>query len=166
MSAEQAEAVETAPAEPIKDWRGTPIDVGATAIYGAPVGRSIALVEAVVDGFTDSGRVWLLVKHRAYGGWSSSARPRVHVGPDRLTIVTALPPTDLPLEGDKGREIATRSLERHTQLLTDLERGGHAPEYWRNNGYGEPTLTQEQADQAYRAYLKRSIGKDQKDLGR
>jgi hypothetical protein len=85
-----------------RDWRGTSIEIGATVIYGAGVGRSIAMVEAVVDGFTDTGRVWLAVRHRAYGGGWHSARPRVHVGADRLTVVSGLPPTELPTEGEKS----------------------------------------------------------------
>lgn len=82
----------TLPVDEPKDWRGTPIHVGDTVIYGAPVGRLISLVEAEVEGFTDSGRVWLHVLHRSHGNWYSKSPRRVHVGQDRLTVVTELPP--------------------------------------------------------------------------
>lgn len=119
------------------DWRGTPIRVGDTVIYGAPVGRSIAMVEAIVDGFTDSGRVWLLVKHRAFGGYGEG-KPRVHVGPDRLTVVTQLPPTDLPLEEDKNGERRRRSFEYHSGQLQILE-AGEVPEYYQHDDWrGQP----------------------------
>jgi hypothetical protein len=64
---------------------------GATVIYGAPVGRSIALVEGVVVGFTESGRVWVKVVRRAYGSWRNG-KGQVHVGADRLVVVEKLPP--------------------------------------------------------------------------
>jgi hypothetical protein len=42
--------------QPVTDWRGTPIVPGALVIYGAPVGRSIAMVEATVarDAYMDN----------------------------------------------------------------------------------------------------------------
>jgi hypothetical protein len=85
-----------------KDWRGTPITPGALVIYGAPVGRSIAMVEATVADpmLTPSGRIWLDVIRRAYGGYGHENQ-RVHVGADRLTVVTALPPSELMTEDEK-----------------------------------------------------------------
>lgn len=80
-----------------KDWRGTPIVPGALVIYGAPVGRSIAMVEAEVVGFTKSGRVNVRVVRRAYGNWGEQ-KEIVHVGADRLTIVEKLPPTEVPTD--------------------------------------------------------------------
>lgn len=147
------------------DWRGTPIEVGQTVIYGAPVGRSIAMVEAVVDGFTDSGRVWLLVRHRAYGGWGDNVKQRVHVGADRLTVVLELPPTELPLETDKAMDSAKGSLERLEKDLAALDAGGRAPHYWRETGYGQQPLSQEEADKQYRAYLTRRVKTYRKKVG-
>ena len=88
--------------EPV-DWRGTPITPGALVIYGAPVNRSIALVEAIVADpmLTPSGRIWLEVQRRAYGGWGDGSR-RVHVGADRLTVVDSLPPTTRLTEQEKA----------------------------------------------------------------
>src|SRR4051794_27584156 len=79
----------------IRDWRGTPIVPGSLVVYGGPVGRSIAQVEGRVDSFTATGRVNVRVLRRSYGDWQT--KPVVHVGADRLTVVTALPPTDVPL---------------------------------------------------------------------
>lgn len=75
------------------DWRGTPINIGDTVIYGAPVGRSIAMVEGIVDGWTKSGRVNVRITRRAYG---YAGKDVVHVGADRLTIVEKLPDSALP----------------------------------------------------------------------
>ncbi len=77
------------PASPVTDWRGTPILIGQTVVYGGPVGRSVAQVEAEVVGFTKSGRVNVRPIRRSYGTWQT--KEVVHVGPDRLTVVTALP---------------------------------------------------------------------------
>ncbi len=106
-----------------KDWRGTPINIGDICIYGAPVGRSIAMVQAIVDGFTESGRVWLKVKHRSYGGGWSDSKNRVHVGADRLTIVLALPPTELPDEDEKTIESLKKSIQWKEELLDEISRG-------------------------------------------
>lgn len=93
-----------------RDWRGTPIEVGKLVIYGAPVGRSIALVEATVDGFTKSGRVNLRIIRRAHG---YGGKEVVHVGADRLTIVTELPPTDVPTDAEKSAQALRRMKERN-----------------------------------------------------
>lgn len=112
--------------EVARDWRGTPIVEGATVIYGAPVGRSIAMVQGTVDGFTPAGRVWINVTHRAYGGHGHA--PRVHVGPDRLTIVTTLPPTDLPTVAEAAeRELANR-VKYHQDRVDALD-AGEAPRF-------------------------------------
>ncbi|MFF1625588.1 hypothetical protein [Streptomyces sp. NPDC058272] len=93
-----------------KDARGVEIYPGATCVYGAGVGRSIALVEAVVDGFTDSGRVWVRVVRRSYGETTwSKPRDRVHVGPDRIVIVDALPDSPLSTQAENA---AAREVER------------------------------------------------------
>ncbi|MDG4792721.1 hypothetical protein [Micromonospora sp. WMMD1082] len=75
-----------------RDWRGTEIAPGALVVYGATVGRSVELVEARVSDpmLSPSGRIWLDVIRRSYTG---SGRDRVHVGADRLTVVSALPTT-------------------------------------------------------------------------
>lgn len=93
-----------------RDWRGVPIEVGALVIYGAPVGRSIAMVEGTVDGFTKSGRVNVRVIRRAYG--YSDMKPVVHVGQDRLTVVSPLPESLMPTEAEKNAEGAARLAER------------------------------------------------------
>lgn len=98
-----------------RDWRGTPIVPGAPCIYGAPVGRSIALVEGEVVGFTKSGRVNVRVIRRAYGGgWSE--REIVHVGHDRLIIIQpdTLPPTTLPTERE--------AIAQHREQMAERER--------------------------------------------
>lgn len=96
-----------------RDWRGTPIVVGATVIYGAPVSRSIAMVEGTVESFTKSGRVNVRVVRRAYGYTWSDSKPVVHVGQDRLTVVTDLPTSLMPTEDEKSvireRERAERA---------------------------------------------------------
>lgn len=94
-----------------KDWRGTPIVVGALVVYGAPVGRSIAMVEGTVDSFTKSGRVNVKIIRRSYGGWGVG-KEIVHVGPDRLTIVTELPPTDRPTDKEKEEIRQAQNAER------------------------------------------------------
>lgn len=80
----------------VTDWRGTEITEGALVVYGGPVGRSIQQVEGRVAGFTSGGRVNVEIIRRSYTGASSYGKKIVHVGPDRLTIVTGLPPTELP----------------------------------------------------------------------
>ena len=109
-----------------KDWRGTVINVGDTVIYGAPVGRSIAMVEATVTGFSEKGRVLLKVKYRAIGGYGDNKI--VNVGPDRLTIVTGLPPTDLVPEDEKAIESARKSIKYHEGCLDEIA-NGKTPRY-------------------------------------
>ncbi len=100
-----------------RDWRGVDITPGATVIYGAGIGRSIALVEARVTLdeviATASGKIRLEVIRRAYGGWSEHGLS-VKVGPDRLTIVDSLASSSLPTEHEKYlvREARVRALMR------------------------------------------------------
>ncbi|MCQ6554763.1 hypothetical protein NPS70_16380 [Streptomyces sp. C10-9-1] len=112
-----------------QDARGVQITEGATCIYGAPVGRSIALVEGVIDGFTASGRVWVKVVRRSYGGGWPGSKDRVHVGPDRLVIVDALPESHAQTEAEKVAEQRREVLDRYYQCITDLESGGTVPSY-------------------------------------
>ncbi|MFD7776637.1 hypothetical protein [Streptomyces sp. NPDC059753] len=111
------------------DARGIEIKEGASCIYGAPVGRSIALVEGVIDGFTPSGRVWVRIVRRAYGGGWSNDRKRVHVGADRLVVVDALPESELPTDAEKTEERRRETVERHRRTIVDLEAGGDVPSY-------------------------------------
>lgn len=85
----------------IRDWRGTLIEVGSSVVYGGPVGRSIQQVEGEVVGFTEKGRVNVRIIRRSYTSGSKSV---THVGPDRLTVVTGLP----PCEGATQEEEVTR----------------------------------------------------------
>ncbi|MDX2575918.1 hypothetical protein PV332_10540 [Streptomyces scabiei] len=113
-----------------KDARGIEIVEGATCVYGAGVGRSIALVEAVVDGFTDSGRVWLKVVRRSYGATTwGKPRDRVHVGPDRLVIVDALPSCDLPTDAEKAAESRQERMARYRERIAAFE-ADEEPEEW------------------------------------
>ncbi|MGW2950758.1 hypothetical protein [Streptomyces eurythermus] len=112
-----------------KDARGVDIVEGASCIYGAPVGRSIALVEGVIDGFTQSGRVWVRIVRRAYGGGWSDSKDRVHVGADRLVIVDALPESNLPTDAEKVVERRRETIERDRRSIADLEAGGEVPRH-------------------------------------
>jgi hypothetical protein len=115
-----------------KDARGVVIAEGATCIYGAPVGRSIALVEGVVDGFAPSGRVWVKIVRRAYGGGWSNDRKRVHVGADRLVIVDALPESDLPTDAERAEERRKEAIERKRVRIAELEAGAVSLHTWDN----------------------------------
>jgi len=112
-----------------KDARGVDIVEGASCIYGAPVGRSIALVEGIIDGFTPSGRVWVRIVRRAYGGGWSDSKDRVHVGADRLVIVDALPACDLPTDAEKSAQRRAEAIEHHHRTIAELETGGEVPPY-------------------------------------
>lgn len=103
------------------DWRGTPIEVDSLVVYGAPVGRSIALVEGIVAGFTKSGRVNVRIIRRAYGsfGWKDE-KEVVHVGRDRLTVVTELPPSEVPTEAEKRAESERKRLERERNYASHV----------------------------------------------
>lgn len=72
-----------------KDARGVAIEEGDTVVYGAGVGRSVAMVTGAVDGWTPSGRAWVRVDFRAYGG-DSHTPERVHVDPTRMVVVREL----------------------------------------------------------------------------
>lgn len=88
--------------EPV-DARGVEVTPGATVVYGAPVGRSIAMVEAVVDTgrpFTASGRVRLNVVRRGFGSGWPGGNDTVAVRPDRLVVVLALPEATTATEAE------------------------------------------------------------------
>jgi hypothetical protein len=122
--------VSNAPTGPV-DWRGTPITPGALVIYGAPVGRSIAMVEARVGDpmLSPSGRIWLEVDRRSYGGWGDGKR-RVHVGADRLTVVTELPPTTMPTEIEKHEAEERERAAREVYVTAAHESEQHGGERW------------------------------------
>lgn len=106
-----------------RDWRGVPIVVGALVIYGAPVGRSISMVEATVESFTKSGRVNVRPVRRAYGGGADygwDAKETVHVGQDRLTVVGELPPALMPTEAEKRAAYEVKQAERKRVEATHL----------------------------------------------
>jgi hypothetical protein len=105
------------------DARGVEITEGASCIYGAPVGRSIAIVEGVIDGFTQSGRVWVRVVRRAYGGGWTDGKERVHVGADRLVIVDALPTSDLPTEAERQAEQRQKNAQLCRDRIAAVEAG-------------------------------------------
>lgn len=129
-----------------KDARGVDITEGASCIYGAPVGRSIALVEGVIDGFTASGRVWVKVVRRAYGGSSSwgTVRDRVHVGADRLVIVDVLPKCDLPTDAEEAAANRRKRIDRWRERIDGLEAGGDVPDHF---------ASREDAMEHYRGWL-------------
>lgn len=93
-----------------RDWRGTKIEIGSPVIYGAPLGRSIQLVEGEVVGFSKTGRVNVRIVRRAVSHAWGGNREVVHVGQDRLIVIRpdSLPPTGLPTWGDKLQEANER----------------------------------------------------------
>ena len=112
--------------EPIRDWRGTPIEPGQTVIYGSSVGRSIQLVEGEVDSFTKSGRVRVRVIRRSY---TTGSKEVVVVGADRLTIVESLPPTSNPTQVEEYAAVAEKRRRRATHDMPPYFLD-HAP--WKN----------------------------------
>lgn len=106
------------------DWRGTPITPGALVIYGGPAGRSITMVEATVADpmLSPSGRIFLNVVRRSY--WHTDGR-KVHVGADRLTVVTELPPTTVPTEVERAARIEAHRKARNAFADGLHEREGH-----------------------------------------
>lgn len=100
----------------VKDWRGTPINIGDTVVYGSGVGRSIQLNEAIVDGFHEQKinswadetetKVKVRIIRRSY---MQGTKPVVTVGADRITVVTTLPPCTLQTQGEKVAKDAERT---------------------------------------------------------
>lgn len=114
------EEINTAPV----DWRGTPITPGALVIYGAPADRSITMVEARVADpmLSPSGRIWLDIVRRSYRHTDGG---RVHVGADRLTVVTELPPTTVPTEAERAARERDKQAAREVYADGLHEREGH-----------------------------------------
>ncbi|MFB7919380.1 hypothetical protein [Streptomyces sp. NPDC056061] len=88
-------------------------------------------MEGIIDGFTPSGRVWVKVVRRAYGGSASwgTPRERVHVGPDRLVIVDALPECALPTDAEEAAAARKQRIAHYRKRFADLEAGGDVPSY-------------------------------------
>lgn len=146
------------------DWRGTPITPGTTVVYGAGVGRSIELVQATVNPApsnpnaphcTASGDIWLTVIHRSY---QRPATDQVHVGPDRLTVVTALPPTELPTVRQKIADEARSTIARHSEALAQLIPDG--PDRPTHDQFGRPHWTADEET----AWRQREIAKAERKL--
>lgn len=118
------------------DWRGTPITPGARVIYGAPVGRSITMVEAIVAHpmLSPSGRIWLSVQRRAYGAHGDS-KAMVHVGANRLTVVTVLPPTTRLTEREKAARLDEQRARQEAWLIRHHARHGHTRTVSGRTGY-------------------------------
>jgi len=108
--------------EELKDWRGTPINVGDTVIYASPKGRSCSFVEGTVKSFSPTNVVVYVVRE-SFGG-SSRTNPTVNVRPDRVTVVNGLPASttrtvlELKLKSTRDRlGIYVEEKERRDQKL-------------------------------------------------
>lgn len=105
----------------VTDWRGTPIVEGSLLVYGAGVGRSIELVEAVYTGeLTETGRLWVRVWRRSYSGGGTGCKTRVHIGADRVTVVQGLADSDLPTEDERIIQSLKRSIQWRREELDAL----------------------------------------------
>jgi hypothetical protein len=120
---------DTQAAPPPVDWRGTPIKPGALVIYGGPAGRSITMVEATVADpmLSPSGRIWLNVIRRSYAHTDGA---KVHVGADRLTVVTGLPPTTVPTEAERAARGEAQRKARNAYVEAAHETEQHGGEPW------------------------------------
>lgn len=116
----------------LEDARGVEIRPGATVVYGFGVSRSVAMAEAVVErngdgdvNTTPSGRVWLRIVRRSY---ASGEHERVHVAPDRMTVVDALPASPLPTQDEKRRDELISSIRRTKERIKELRHGVDVPD--------------------------------------
>lgn len=112
------------------DWRGTPINIGDTVIYGSGVGQSIQLNEAEVvkfgnpslsyDKTKDTTKVTLRIIRRSY---MQGTAPNVSVGADRLTVVTgALAPSTKQTQDEAKAEGQARWEElKRIEATHDIE---------------------------------------------
>lgn len=111
----------------LTDARGVPLKPGARIVYGFGVGRSVAMAEGVIEeaagdvSLTPSGRVWVQIVRRSY---SSGTDAHVHIAPDRLVVVQALPPSPLPTQAQGN--VADWELRRdgYRARLAALAEGG------------------------------------------
>ena len=99
----------------VKDWRGTPIEIGQVVLYGT--GRSVEMVEGTVEGFTKSGRVTVQIIRRSHG-WPS--QERVHVGPGNLTVIDLLPDATAPTMTEERKLRSAAAVARSTERLAEL----------------------------------------------
>lgn len=76
----------------IKDARGAVIEAGVLCVSASSTGLArTGVVLGTVEGFTASGRVWVttIVRSNAYSFQETGQR--IHVGADRLIVVTGVP---------------------------------------------------------------------------
>lgn len=162
------------------DARGVKIESGDAVIYGFGVGRSVAMAEGRVrdDGYghvstTPSGRVWVTIVRRSYGGGEDE---RVHVAPDRMVVLKAtearipgfygdpevfhtLPPSPLPTQDEENRGKVVGHIESSSDDLGSLLAGGPVPEWMRQTGFdrGSPRRTEDEARTWGIAYYRRTL---------
>lgn len=112
----------------MKDARGADIKDGDTVVYGFGVGRSVAMAEGIFTGeVSPSGRLWIEIVRRSYGGGYLDSKSRVHVAADRLVVVTGLPPTDMPTQAEKMATDRAVAIRRYRQVIARLEADGADP---------------------------------------
>ncbi len=133
------------------DARGVKIAPGDVVIYGFGVGRSVAMAEGRIrdDGYghvstTPSGRVWVTIVRRSYGGGEEE---RVHVAPDRLVVLkpsfgafgsrerSFLPPSPLPTQDEANLTQVNEMITRTHAGIAALEAGGPPPGWARSSLY-------------------------------
>jgi hypothetical protein len=151
------------------DARGVLIESGDTAIYGFGVSRSVAMAEGIIrdDGHgrvstTPSGRVWVTIVRRSYGGGEDE---RVHVAPDRLVVLKpidgpgttpALPGSPLPTQDEFNLAQTNKRITSVRADIAHLEAGGRAPDHWKSSEYSRQNLRNQgldpDDDDALRAY--------------
>ncbi|WP_367135734.1 hypothetical protein [Saccharothrix sp. HUAS TT1] len=103
-----------------KDWRGTPIEVGSAVLYATSPGRATAIVEGVVSGFHPSGLVKVdVIRRSRYGG----SKPTVDVGTTSLTVVSALPASDVPTQAEANESTRVKLLASYERDLANLRAG-------------------------------------------
>lgn len=88
---------------------------------------------------TPSGRIWVRIIRRSYG---SGSKPVVHVAPDRLVVlkkietfrgsmVSHLPPSELPTQDEVARHRITNLMEAYTDdLRADTVPDRHCYDGW------------------------------------
>lgn len=116
----------------LNDWRGVPISVGDTVVYGAGVGSSVACVEAKVLRVDESkGRVQVEIIRRA-SGWGE--KPVVFVGAFKVTVVSVLPDSPKLTQTDERIRTLKADIIRYTEWMTG------PPENIKNSTINQATL--------------------------
>lgn len=156
------------------DARGVKIEPGDAVIYGFGVSRSVAMAEGRVrdDGYghvstTPSGRVWVTIVRRSYGGGEEE---RVHIAPDRMVVLKKqpnsvipsgpyLPDSPLPTQDEVNRDTVIGHIESSSDDLGSLLAGGPVPEWMRQTGFdrGSPRRTEDEARAWGIAYYRRTL---------